>query len=85
MSLIGPRPERAIFYEEFEPYIQGFKQRLMVKPGMSGLAQVTGGYDFTPEEKAKYDFEYMRTRTIWLDMKLMVLTLGVVLTRRGAR
>ena len=55
LSLIGPRPERAVFYDEFEKYIPGFKQRLRVRPGISGLAQVVGGYDFLPEEKIVYD------------------------------
>ncbi|MGM9637629.1 MAG: sugar transferase, partial [Eubacteriales bacterium] len=44
MSLVGPRPERACFYDEFETYIHGFRNRLVVKPGLTGLAQVNGGY-----------------------------------------
>ena len=45
MSFVGPRPERECFYEEFEKYIHGFKHRLCVTPGLTGLAQVNGGYD----------------------------------------
>ena len=44
-----------MFYDEFEKYIHGFNQRLKVKPGLTGLAQVNGGYDLKPEEKIIYD------------------------------
>lgn len=84
LSLIGPRPERAIFYEEFEKYIPGFKQRLYVRPGISGLAQVKGGYDFLPEEKIVYDLEYIKKRSVGMDIKLMFETLAVVFRREGA-
>ena len=56
MSLIGPRPEREVFYHEFEKYIHGFSERMYAKPGVTGLAQVNGGYDLLPEEKVLYDF-----------------------------
>ena len=48
MSLIGPRPEREQFAVEFEKYIHGFSERLKVKPGITGWAQVNGGYDLKP-------------------------------------
>ena len=51
MSLIGPRPEREVFCNEFEKYIHGFSQRMIYRPGVSGLAQVNGGYDLLPGEK----------------------------------
>ena len=50
LSWVGPRPEREIFYNEFETYVHGFHERLKVKPGLTGLAQVNGGYDLKPEE-----------------------------------
>lgn len=62
MSLVGPRPERECFYEKFETYIHGFSERLKVKPGLTGLAQVSGGYDLRPEEKVVYDIEYIKKR-----------------------
>ena len=58
MSFVGPRPERKYFYEQFEKYIVGFSNRLVVTPGLTGYAQVNGGYELTPEEKIVYDMEY---------------------------
>lgn len=83
MSLVGPRPEREIFYNEFEKYIHGFDERLKVTPGLTGLAQVSGGYNLRPEEKIVYDVEYMKTRSLWLDFKIMVKTVKVILSGAG--
>ncbi len=85
MSVVGPRPERRYFYDKFEKYIPGFSNRLKVKPGMTGLAQVSGGYHLSPEEKIIYDMEYIKNRTFWGDMKIICKTLKVVLTHEGAR
>ena len=85
MSLVGPRPERAFFYDEFECYIHGFRQRLQVTPGITGWAQVNGGYSLRPEEKIFYDMEYINRQSVWLDLKCMLLTVGVVLGHKGAR
>lgn len=85
MSLVGPRPERAFFYDQFETYIHGFKNRLAVKPGLTGLAQINGGYDLRPEEKILYDMEYVRTRSFGLDLKLIFQTVKLIFTHEGAR
>ena len=85
MSFVGPRPERPCFYDEFETYIHGFSNRLAVTPGLTGLAQINGGYDLLPEEKIIYDMEYIKTRSFWLDMKLMFKTVKLVFTHEGAR
>lgn len=85
MSLVGPRPERECFYDEFETYIHGFHERLKVKPGLTGLAQVTGGYNLKPEEKIVFDLEYIRNRSLWLDIKIIFKTVGVVFTHDGAK
>lgn len=66
MSFVGPRPERAYFYKEFAKYIDGFDQRLQVIPGITGWAQVNGGYSLAPEEKILYDVEYIKKRSITL-------------------
>lgn len=85
MSLVGPRPERECFYNEFEKYIFGFHQRLKVKPGLTGLAQVNGGYDLPPQEKVLYDVEYIKKRTLWLDFKILLKTVRVVFSRKGVK
>lgn len=85
MSFVGPRPERACFYEEFETYIHGFHNRLLVQPGLTGLAQVNGGYELKPEEKIVYDMEYIQTRSVWIDIKCILKTAGLVFTHKGAR
>ena len=85
MSLVGPRPERPELIEKFERETPGFKRRMLVKPGLTGLAQVEGGYELTPDEKAKMDEEYILNRSIGLDFKIIIKTVGVVLTGYGAR
>jgi lipopolysaccharide/colanic/teichoic acid biosynthesis glycosyltransferase len=84
MSVVGPRPEIKYFYEEFETYIKGFKQRLLVKPGLTGWAQVNGGYDLKPEEKIFFDVEYIKKRGIFFDIWIIIKTVLVVLFRHGA-
>lgn len=79
LSFVGPRPEREAFYDAFETYIHGFRERLKVKPGLTGLAQVTGGSSMPPEEKIVCDIEYIRNRSFLLDLKLMIRTAVVVL------
>lgn len=85
MSLIGPRPERECFAIEFEKYIHGFSERLKVKPGITGWAQVNGGYDLKPEEKIVYDVEYIKKRSLWLDIKILFKTVGVIFSHKGAK
>jgi exopolysaccharide biosynthesis polyprenyl glycosylphosphotransferase len=85
MGMIGPRPERPVFTEMFNQRTPGFIKRLAVKPGLTGWAQVNGGYDSTPEEKLAYDLEYIRKRSFFLDMKIILLTFKVVITGEGAR
>lgn len=85
MSFVGPRPERACFYVEFETYIHGFCNRLVVKPGLTGLAQVNGGYDLKPEEKIIYDMEYIQKRSVGMDLSCIIKTVKLVFTHEGAR
>lgn len=85
MSFVGPRPERPCFYDAFETYIHGFSQRLVVKPGITGLAQVNGGYSLRPEEKILHDIEYIKKRTLWLDFVILLRTIGIVLHHRDAK
>ena len=85
MSVVGPRPERACFYDQFETYIPGFRQRLQVKPGLTGYAQVNGGYELLPEEKLTYDMEYIAKRSMWLDLVCIIKTVRLIFTCEGAR
>ena len=78
LSFVGPRPERGVFYDAFETYIHGFRERLKVKPGLTGLAQVTGGSFMPPEDKIVCDMEYIRNRSVALDLKIMIRTAVVV-------
>ena len=85
MSFVGPRPERAYFYREFEKYIPGFSNRLLVTPGLTGYAQVNGGYSLKPEEKIIYDMEYIERQSIALDIKCLLKTVHIVFSHEGAR
>ncbi len=85
MSFVGPRPERECFYEEFETYIHGFSHRMAVRPGLTGLAQVNGGYELKPEEKIVFDMEYINNRGIGMDLRCIFKTVKLVFTHEGAR
>ncbi len=85
MSFVGPRPERECFYNEFEKYIHGFKHRLLVVPGLTGHAQVNGGYDLKPEEKIYFDMEYIEKRSLVMDLKIIFQTIFVVFSFDGAK
>jgi exopolysaccharide biosynthesis polyprenyl glycosylphosphotransferase len=83
MSLVGPRPERPEFVKEFSQTIPGYVERHQVKPGLTGLAQVNGEYHTTPEYKLKYDLAYIYNYSLWLDLRIMIESVKVMLTRRG--
>lgn len=83
MSLVGPRPERPEFAGEFFRTVPGYPERLQVKPGLTGLAQINGEYHTTPEYKLKYDLAYIYNYSFWLDLRIMAETVKVMLTRRG--
>lgn len=85
MSFVGPRPEREVFYNEFEEYIVGFRQRLYVKPGLTGWAQINGGYELKPEEKVAWDVEYIEKQSFWMDFKCIVNTYKLLLGDEKAR
>ena len=85
MSMVGPRPERAYFYDEFEKDIPDFRERLRVMPGLTGLSQVNGCYDMTPAQRLAYDKTYMESRSVWTDLKILGQTVVVVFNGKGAR
>lgn len=85
MSIVGPRPERPEFTMEFNDEIPGFVDRLQVKPGLTGWAQVNGGYDMTPKEKLDLDMYYIKNRSVKTDIIIIFKTVKVILTGHGAR
>ncbi|MEW5923137.1 MAG: sugar transferase [Candidatus Zixiibacteriota bacterium] len=87
MSLVGPRPERPKFVRELREKVPNYDARLRVKPGITGLAQVSQGYDSSIEsvvDKVKHDVRYIRKWSIVTDLKILATTVVVVLTGRGA-
>lgn len=78
MSFIGPRPERPEIIEQYMEEMPEFVFRMKVKAGLAGYAQVFGKYNTTPYDKLKLDLSYMENYSIWLDLKLMLLTLKIL-------
>lgn len=81
MSLVGPRPERDFFITQFKEELPHYNYRLMVKPGLTGLAQVMANYTTTPSDKLRYDLMYIKTYSPLLDLKILFQTIIVVLQR----
>ena len=81
MSMVGPRPPRLVEYEHYEEW---HKQRLTVMPGITGLYQVTARSVVPFDEVVRIDLEYIRKRSLWLDLKIMLLTpINVIILRKG--
>ena len=80
MSFIGPRPERPEIIEQYMEDMPEFAFRTKVKAGLAGYAQVYGKYNTTPYDKLKLDLTYIENYSVWLDIKLMFLTLKVLIT-----
>ena len=88
MSLVGPRPERPCFVETLNRQIDRYDERLLIKPGMTGLAQVHYRYDQTIEDvkqKLRFDQLYIRRMCLMLDARILAWTVLVVVTGRGIR
>ncbi len=86
MSVVGPRPERPEMYEKISKELPIFHFRLLVKPGITGLAQVYGKYDTGAREKLKYDLMYIFTRPkLALDIKIILLTIKTMMTPERAK
>jgi sugar transferase (PEP-CTERM system associated) len=88
MSMVGPRPERPVFIEQLDQQVPFFKQRLYVKPGVTGHAQVRCEYGASAEdmlEKLQYDLYYIKSYSLLFDLSIMLDTVKVVLFRIGAR
>lgn len=82
MSLVGPRPERPFFYPVLEKEIPGFHRRYLVKPGLTGLAQVRQAHQASiPAVKRKfsYDLIYLENGSFWLDLQIIWRTCSLML------
>ena len=82
MSLVGPRPERPHFFREFAVQVPGYVQRLIVKGGITGLAQVEGKYETSPVDKVRYDLLYAKSFSVFMEVRIMLRTLSA-LFRKG--
>ena len=78
MSVVGPRSERPEFVTNFEKEIPGYSQRFAVKAGITGLAQVAGNYDTTPQDKLRYDLLYIKNYSILQDIKIIFSTVRAI-------
>jgi len=88
MSIVGPRPERPFFVSKLEKKVPYYSQRLCVKPGMTGWAQIKCDYGASTEDsmkKLQYDFYYIKNMSICLDLLIIFETIKVVLFGKGAR
>lgn len=78
MSFIGPRPERPEIIKQYQEDMPEFVFRTKVKAGLAGYAQIYGKYNTTPYDKLKLDLFYIENYSVWLDLKLMLLTLKIL-------
>ncbi len=84
MSIVGPRPEREEIAEQYKESIPEFPLRLKVKAGLTGYAQVYGKYNTTPYDKLKLDIAYIEKYSIWMDLKLIMMTVKVVFQKENS-
>ncbi len=88
MSIVGPRPERPVFVKKLKKEIPDYAKRLLVKPGITGLAQVWHKYDETLQDvkrKIKYDLLYIKKMCLMVDLRILLRTILVVARGQGAR
>ena len=78
MSIVGPRPERTCFVREFEQTIPAYSRRHQVRPGITGLAQICGGYHTGASDKLRFDLIYITHQSVWYDLAILLRTVLVV-------
>ena len=87
MSFVGPRPERPELALNLEKQIPFYGQRTLIKPGMTGSDQISGEYHSPSEEdslkKLQYDLFYIKNRSLFLDLTIILKTIATVLSRKG--
>jgi exopolysaccharide biosynthesis polyprenyl glycosylphosphotransferase len=82
MSVVGPRSDRPTTIGEFEDSIPGYNQRLKVKAGLTGLAQISGKYNTSPEDKLSFDMMYIKNYSFLIDMKIVLQTIWAMIPSR---
>ena len=85
MSIVGPRPERREFIETYSKIIPEFQERLRVKGGLTGYAQIYGKYSTGPEDKIKYDLIYIYNYSLRMDIRLLFLTIRIFFQKENAQ
>jgi putative colanic acid biosynthesis UDP-glucose lipid carrier transferase len=86
MSIVGPRPERTVFVDQFKHDIPGYMQKHMVKAGITGLAQVRGWRGDTDlNKRIESDLDYIKNWSLWLDIKIIFLTVFKGFVNKNAR
>lgn len=85
MSLVGPRPVWKEFYDQQREELPLFDRRLVVRPGLASLSHVLGSYSSTPEDRLRYDLVYINTLSFDVDLRVLLSTVRVVLSGRGAQ
>ncbi len=83
MSMVGPRPERQEISDKYEETIPEFVLRTKVKAGLTGYAQVYGKYNTTPYDKLKLDLTYIENYSLWLDIKILLLTFKILFQKEN--
>ena len=83
MSFVGPRPECPQLAEEYRKIVPEFHFRLKVKAGLTGFAQVYGKYNTTPYDKLKLDLTYIENYSLWMDVKLILLTFKILFQKEN--
>jgi lipopolysaccharide/colanic/teichoic acid biosynthesis glycosyltransferase len=88
MNIVGPRPERPSIFVRLREQIDEYPVRQRVKPGITGLAQVSNPYDESIDDvrrKVHFDIQYMRRQSLWEDIRIMAMTIPVMVFRIGSR
>ena len=83
MSFVGPRPERPEMIQAYERDMPEFRFRTRVKAGLTGYAQVYGKYNTSPYDKLKLDLFYIENYSLWLDVKIMLLTFKILFQKEN--
>ncbi len=81
MSIVGPRPERKCFVDEFMEDLPEFSYRMKVRGGLTGYAQIYGKYNTSPYDKLRLDMMYIENYSLLLDVKLIILTLRIIFSK----